>query len=587
MSSRDNSAETGRAGGHYRDLAYFWKYVRPLWLVGLTSLLLTAISTALSSLLPLSVKLLIDFIVLKKPVQEIGVFLTDHHLGIFADPVMQLAASLRLMIITILIVSVVIGIIGIIEKVITIRFQQRLTFSLQTSLFSHVLRYPLSIIKQKQVGYLMSRVSDDVGMIQFCFSFLVPQLATNFFYSLFGFIILFSLDRTVGGVLLFLVPVLVVLNYGFSSRIRAIRHREMEGQAKVSKEMHEVLSGAEVVKAFTAENRAVERVSGKLRQLFSTRQRTTLLNAFSGALTRQAQLGILLVVVVLGIERIEAGRMSIGDFTTVMAYIVYLSGRVSGISSSFLSLQPVFASMGRLREMFGMMPEYERTIDGGERELFRPDKIRGEIVFSDVTFSYETDKPVFDSVSFSVNPGQTLVITGKSGAGKTTLINLLLKFHAPDSGRILLDGRDIREVDTGWLREQIGVVSQDVFLFNDTVENNIRFGRPGAGMDEVLNAAKQARIHDHIETLPLGYLTMMGERGVSFSLGQRQRISIARAFLKDPAILILDEPSSALDVETELQLKESLVELSKDRTTLLISHRKGLIEGLDGDLLEL
>ncbi|NTU52720.1 MAG: ABC transporter ATP-binding protein [Chlorobiaceae bacterium] len=568
-----------------RDLLFFWKFVRPLWLVGLGSLLLTTLSTALSSLLPLSVKLLIDFIILKRPVRDIGTFLSLRHLGFLSDPLIQLASSLNLMGLSIIVVGLLIGIIGVFEKLTTLRFQQEITYNLQTSLFGHVLRFPLSIIKQKQVGYLMSRVSDDVSMMQYLFSSLVPQMATSILYALFGCLVLFTLDRMVGIALMLLLPAMLAINFLFARKLQAVSYSEMERHAEVSQEMHEVISGAEVLKAFTAEKKAVEKVSGKLRKLFSTRRSSALLESASGSLTQLVKLALMLELVVLCIHRIEAGAMTIGDFTTVMAYVVYLSGRLAGISSIVISFPPVFVSMGRLKEMFDTLPEYE---DESEKKRgVRPAVFRGELEYTDVSFSYRPDKPLLESVSFRIEKGQTLIITGESGSGKTTLVNLLLKFHHPQAGTILLDGIDIREIDTVWLREQIGVVSQDVFLFNDTVENNIRYGKPGARREEVVEAARQAHIHEHIETLPQGYRTMVGERGVLFSLGQRQRISIARAFLKNPAILILDEPSSSLDMENEKKLGDSLAELTRNRTTLIISHRMNMVDGFGGSMLEL
>jgi len=203
----------------------------------------------------------------------------------------------------------------------------------------------------------------------------------------------------------------------------------------------------------------------------------------------------------------------------------------------------------------------------------KPLEINGAIEFSCVSFSYNADKTILDEISFTAHPGEIIAFTGESGAGKTTLVNLLLKFHHPSSGRISIDGYDLQQIDTSWLRNQVGIVSQDVFLFNDTIENNIKYGSPEAGSDEVVKAAKLAHIHDDIVLLPQGYETKVGERGRSFSLGQRQRISIARAFLKSPTVIVLDEPSSALDAATEAMLWESLGQLAKNRTTFIISHR--------------
>jgi len=256
--------------------------------------------------------------------------------------------------------------------------------------------------------------------------------------------------------------------------------------------------------------------------------------------------------------------------------VVYLSGRMTGISSTLIMLQSVFASMGRLLEMFNTVPEFGD--DKSSEGLIRPQKVIGEIRFENISFSYEKDKPVLRDIAFTVQPGEVIALTGASGAGKTTLINLLLKFYRPQSGLIYLDNRELGQIDTQWLRRQIGVVSQEIFLFNDTIENNIKYGRPSAGMEDVITAARNAGIQDYIETLEDGYNTIVGERGANLSTGQRQRISIARAFLKDPPILIFDEPSSALDADKETALKNSLSKLTRNRTTFIISHRMSMTD---------
>lgn len=198
-----------------------------------------------------------------------------------------------------------------------------------------------------------------------------------------------------------------------------------------------------------------------------------------------------------------------------------------------------------------------------------------------MSFAYEKGKPVFEKVDLGASPGQIVAITGPSGAGKTTLINLLIKFLKPDSGTIALDGRDIQDIDTQWLRKQIGFVSQDIFLFNASVADNIRHGKPSASVEEVAEAAGKAGIHKDIVNFQKGYDTLVGERGVNLSAGQRQRVSVARAFLKDPAILIMDEPSSALDEASEKILTDSLKRLVKNRTAFIISHKSPLYDLAD------
>ena len=576
--------ESRQGDFRYRDILFFLQFVKPLWKLGLISLMLTIVSTALGSLLPLSSKFFIDYVIMKQDFHNVETFLNSHHLGAFVAPVTHLLGSVNLMVAAILIIGMIIGLIGIIERIMTLRFQQEITFNTQTALFDHVLRFPLSFLKEKQVGYLMSRVSSDVGMLQHFFSSAVPQLATNIFYLLFGFIILFALNNKLSLALLAILPVLAFINYFFAARTRAVSYREMERQAQVSKDMQEVFSGAEVIKAYVSEKREVEKVSGRIRTLFSTRLKSTILTSMSGSLTRATKLVCTLFIVLLGVNAIHKGAMTVGDFTAFIVYVVYLSGRMTGISSTLITLQSVFASMGRLLEMFNTVPEFgdEKSAEG----LIKPQKVMGKIRVKDISFSYEKDKPVLKNITFTVQPGEVIALTGASGAGKTTLINLLLKFYRPRSGFIYLDNHELGQTDTQWLREKIGVVSQEIFLFNDTVVNNIKYGRPSAGMEEVIAAARNAGIHGYIETLEHGYDTIVGERGANLSTGQRQRISIARAFLKDPPILIFDEPSSALDADTETALKDSLGKLTRNRTTFIISHRMSMTD-VAGRIFEL
>ncbi len=349
------------------------------------------------------------------------------------------------------------------------------------------------------------------------------------------------------------------INYFFAQRIRSISYKSMERQAQVSRDFQEVLSGAEVVKAHVSEEREVEKISGRIRKLFRTRLQSAFLSSITGSLTNGVRLIVTILVVMLSVKQVKQGVMTVGDVTAFIAYVLNLSSLAIGISGSFLMLQPVFASMQRVMEMFNIVPEFSN--DDKSRRLIKPRGIEGEIKFENVSFAYEEGKTVLKDLSFTVRPGDIIALTGVSGAGKTTLINLLLKFNLPKSGRILLDNVDINDIDTKWLRERMGIVSQEVFLFNDSLENNIKYGKPGAALKEVKKAARDAQIHNDIEEIESGYDSMVGERGVNLSAGQRQRISLARAFLRDPAILIFDEPTSALDTETESAIQDSLAKL--------------------------
>jgi len=370
-----------------------------------------------------------------------------------------------------------------------------------------------------------------------------------------------------------ILPVYVFINYYFAERLRSVSLSEMETSAQVSKDVQEVLSGVEVIKAYTAEEREVRKVSLRIRSAIHVKIKSMILSLLSNYSARASQLISTLLIMWFGAREILKGSMTVGDYVAFTSYVVYLSSSINSLSMIHLSLQPIFASLERLMEIFRLVPEFRK----GEK-LAKPEKVDGEIRFEDVSFYYEEGQAVLKNISFTARPGEVIALVGPSGAGKTTLVNLMLKFYVLQSGRVCLDGHDLKEISSKWLREQIGVVSQEVFLFNDTIEKNITYGSPYATRDEVIEVAKKANIHHDIERFPNAYNTEIGERGLRLSAGQRQKISIARAFLKNPAILIFDEPASALDAESERLIKESLKELAGNRTTFIIAHRLSVID---------
>lgn len=558
-----------------KDLAFFFQFVRPVWKVGLIGLILVMVTTGISALLPLTSKVFIDFVILKTGYGGLESILRIFGLGAYASSLINDLGSVYFVVGCMVAAGLIYGLLHILEGYLTSVYQQELTFNLQTSLFDHVLRFPMSFIKNKQTGYLMSRVSDDVNMMQYLFSDAVTQLLSSAFYVVFAVAILLSLNAGLAIITALVIPVYLVIRYIFSSRIRALSYRERESNAEVSRNMQEALSGVEVVKSYAAERKEVGKVSKKLRDVMKTRIIRSMLMALASSFMRASMFVLLIIFMITGAHDIQSGTMTIGDYVTIVSYIVFLSNAVNMLYYTYLSLQPAFASMDRLKEMFGIAPEFEWDL---KTPLKRLDRVRGSIIFDDVSFAYNVNEPILKNISFEVKPGETVALVGHSGAGKTTLVSLLLKLYIPQAGAIYLDGVSLNDLDHAWLRQQISIVSQDIFLFNDTIENNIKYGRPEATQEDVIRVAKKARIHEFIEGLPNGYDTLIGERGTKLSVGQRQRISIARAFLKDTPIIILDEPTSAIDPETEMHLKESLDELMQGRTTFIISHRMSLTD---------
>jgi subfamily B ATP-binding cassette protein MsbA len=557
------------------DVAFFFQFVKPVWKAGALSLLMVMLTTAISAIMPMASKVFIDFVIQKTGYAGVENFLGSLGLGAYARVVNEHLSSFNFLLLCMLALGLANFVLNILETYFSAIYQQEMTFNVQTSLFDHVLRFPMSFIKSRQTGYLMSRVSDDVGMVQYLFSDAITTMISNAFYLLFVVAILLSMNARLAIIVVCVIPVYLAIRYLFSDRIRALSRREREYNSEVSRDMQEAISGIEVVKSYAMEKKESGKVALELKSVVKTRIARSILMAFASSFMSGTMFALTIVVMFFGAFDIQAGRMTIGDYVAFITYIMFLSNAVNMLYRTYLTFQPAFASMDRLMEMFGIAPEFEWA---GSAHMKKLEHVHGAVRFDNVSFSYDDSEPALKNISFEARPGETVALVGHSGAGKTTLVSLLLKLYVPQSGAIYLDGTDINELDHSWLRQQISIVTQDSFLFNDTIDNNIKSGRPGASRDEVVRVAKKARIHDFILGLPDGYDTLIGERGTRLSVGQRQRISIARAFLKDTPLIILDEPTSAIDPETEVQLKESLDELMKGRTTFIISHRMSLTD---------
>ncbi|ABN57300.1 MULTISPECIES: ABC transporter ATP-binding protein [Methanoculleus] len=551
---------TAKKDLRFSDLGFFLRFARPIWSLGVLALVATALVAAAKAVLPLSIKFFIDNILL-------GETPAPDTLIAGAGAILS---SLDTLIAALLVLGLFTGGMDLLRNYWTARFREGYAFNLQTALVEHVLSFPISYFKSQQTGYIMSRLSDDVQILQYTVSQYLPLIVANGLYVVFTLAVLCILSLRLTLVVAAFIPLYLLVNAVFIRRIRAATHRERERQAYVSRDIQEVISGIDTVKTHAAEEREVHRVSGTLAKMVDARIRNTMLSAFSEYFRIGTMSLMLIAVFWVGGNEVLAGGMTIGDFVAFAVYVVTFAPTVNTFFAFPVVMQPAATSAARLRELFSMDGE---PSGGG----VVPAAVQGRIEFSGVRFGYTESEPVLADANLVIRPGEVVAVVGRTGAGKTTLVNLILRAFSPQEGTITLDGHDLASLDPRWLRRQVSLVSQDLFLFHTTIEDNIRYSRPKATFEEVVNAARKAQIHDEITGFPDGYRTVVGERGTQLSVGQRQRVAIARAFLKDAPILILDEPTSALDMQTEEQIRRTLRLLVRNRTTILVSHRPSLL----------
>jgi ATP-binding cassette subfamily B multidrug efflux pump len=453
---------------------------------------------------------------------------------------------------------------------------QKLLFTMRTQILERIHTLSLKFFDEHEAGDLMSRLVNDTQVINQVFSGGVVRLL-GFSLTLFGIVItMFSFKWDFALASFSVLPVMILATSLFAKRARVAFRKTRETIGNVSSELQENISGVREVQAFARERENVT----EFRQVNRANrdanvQAQTLTSAFSPALD---VLSTAAVAMVLGYGgwSVVRGTATVGLVVAFMVYVQRFYRPIQMISSLWTQMQSALAGAERIFELLDTRPEIVDAPDAVELST-----IEGWIVFDHVDFHYKPEEPVLRDVSLTAKPGQTVALVGPTGAGKTSIVSLLMRFYDVVGGRILVDGRDIRRVTQASLRRQMGIVLQDTFLFSGSAMDNIRYGRLDATDDEVIEAAKLANAHDFVMRLPEGYQTNIGERGHNLSQGQRQLISIARAILADPSVLILDEATSSVDTRTELLIQKALSELLRGRTSFVIAHRLSTIRSAD------
>jgi ABC-type multidrug transport system fused ATPase/permease subunit len=464
---------------------------------------------------------------------------------------------------------------GAIQNFYFTRFEQAVMLDIQSDLFERLLHFPKSFFDTTENGYLMSRIQQDVQGVQWFFSQTLVYALSSVLRFVGGVAFLFYLEWRLALAVLVLLPLLVwVLNY-FSKKMRVLSHAQMEQHANVSRSLQESLASTTLIKTFASEKRTVGRMISewKAAQQLSLEQTTvgSLANLLIGALPSLANA----IVFVAGAYWVIQGDWTFGSLTAFQSYLGYVYGPAMALASTNLQMQNALASLARVSALYSIVPEQKEGV--GEKV----GRLRGEVEFREAAFSYDGRESVLEDLSFQVKPGEHIALVGPSGVGKTTLVSLILRLYQPTRGDLLFDGRPASEYELASLRQRIGYVPQSSHLLSGTILENLRYGNLEADEAQVTRAAQTAGIHDFILGLPGGYEALVGEGGVNLSEGQKQRLSIARALIKDPDILILDEPTSALDTMTENSFVEALEGMTKGRTVFLIAHRLSTVKHVD------
>ncbi len=449
----------------------------------------------------------------------------------------------------------------------------KIEFRMRNQIFGHYQKLSFSFFDDQKVGQLMSRVTNDLFDISELLHHGPEEIAVSTIRLFGSLLILLTINWQLAVIAFAPIPFMVVFAIIYNRKMKRAFVRNRERIGEINATMEDSLSGIRVVKSFANENLEIQKFrTGNERFVDSKRDSYGYMASYHTVLGAMTTF-IMIAVAGAGAALSVTGHVRVADLLVFILYISNFTEPIRKLVFITESFQNGLSGYDRFFEMLSISPDIADA--PGAKDL---SKVQGDICFEEVSFHYSGGEPVFENLNLSVPAGDYVALVGSSGVGKTTLCSLIPRFYEVSSGRITVDGRDIRELKLKSLRDHIGVVQQDVYLFADSVIDNIRYGRPAATDEEVIEAAKRADAHDFIQALPEGYATNIGQRGLKLSGGQKQRLSIARVFLKNPPILIFDEATSALDNESEQVVQESLEKLAKNRTTFVIAHRLSTIQ---------
>jgi len=473
-------------------------------------------------------------------------------------------------------VSILGGIFGFGQRYGMAYVVQGAIYDIRNDLYDFILHLPFSFHDRTRTGQLISRMTSDVDQISRFFGFGLSNLLSMALTFVGASFILFRMNWQLAVMGLMIMPLMTFTALRGSSSLGPRFYGLRQQFGRITAQLQENFSGARVVKAFAREEYEITKLRRELEE-FLQRQMGLIkvFSLFMPAMSFLTNLGMLLILVYGGWSVIN-GRLSLGGLVASQGYLMMLTGPIRMIGWMVVMGKQASAAGQRIYEVLDSRPEVVES----PKAIELP-RLRGEVRFRNVSFAYEEGSDVLHDINLTVRPGEMVALLGATGSGKTSIVNLIPRFYDVTAGQVTVDGYDVREVKLESLRKQIGTVFQEAFLFSDTMAENIAYGRNGASMEEIVRAAKLAQAHDFIMSFPEGYQTRVGERGITLSGGQRQRVTIARALLLDPRILILDDSTSSVDVETEYLIQQALAAAMRDRTAFVIAHRLSTVKNAD------